>query len=90
MEGVYGMINNFRDILHQMDCVFPVNECTIKSSEKNIYEGENQYLCMIIDKRFTNNVEIRIMKPYIWKDKKEELYGWFDKDNNYVDNWIKK
>jgi hypothetical protein len=90
-------MNNFMDLLNQMTMIFPLEECAIKAKEPAIYEGNTEYLCMIIDKRFNNNIELRIMKPYIWVgsesnikgSENEILCGWFDRDDNYVDNYAR-
>ena len=88
--------SNFTDIFKAMQTKFPVEECTEKDEkEEAIYNSNNEYLCLILDKRFKNNMELRIMKPYIWvgdDTKQKEFkgltgYAWIDKDGNYIDNF---
>ena len=90
------VIQNFKDIYNDLNTNFPVSDCTIKNSkEKSIYDSDKQYLCMIIDKRFNNEVSFKIMKPYIWIGNETDIeefknqtgYGWIDRDGNYIDNF---
>jgi len=90
------VIQNFRNIYKCLNTKFPISDCTIKNlKEKSIYDSNRQYLCMIIDKRFNNEVNLKIMKPYIWigdetnieEFKGQTGYGWVDRDGNYVDNF---
>jgi len=93
-------INNFNSLLQHMETKFPINECTNKYNQDAIYEGNNYYLCMIIDKRFKDEITLKILKPYIWvgneskdirlrKDFKDYVgCAWISKNNKYyVDNF---
>ncbi len=90
-------ISNFKDIYSKLQHKFPVEECIIKTKEHGIYDGQNFYLCMIIDKRFKDEVQIKKLKPYIWigdesiySDQFQEQYGWgwtTESGNYYVDNF---
>jgi hypothetical protein len=77
---------------------FPKEECVIKSTkEKGIYESDKTYLCLIIDKRFRDYRQIKLMKPYLWiGDETEDEnfkgqigFGWLclSENNNPYDNW---
>ncbi|MDD2495980.1 MAG: hypothetical protein PHE29_12405 [Tissierellia bacterium] len=89
-------IQNLNDIYKYLNTKFPVNDCIFKDkNEKAIYNSHTQYLCFIIDKRFNNEANIKIMKPYLWignesniEDFKDEIgYGWIDESGNYIDNY---
>jgi len=90
------LIHNLKDIHSFLSTNFPIEECTIKDSKEDaIYNSNRWYLCMIIDKRFDNFAELKIMKPYIWvgaetdvEEFKDEIgWGWIDKHGNYIDNY---
>lgn len=87
---------NLQTIYKNMKTRFPVKDCTIKNSkEKGIYDSDKKYLCLILDKRFTHEATLKIMKPYLWvgsetsvpEFKNEKGYGWTDKYNNYIDHY---
>jgi len=87
-------ISNFNSLLQHMETKFPLNECINKTNEDAIYEGNDFYICMIIDKRFKDEVILKILKPYIWvgnesKDFNDYVgYAWISKNNKYyVDNF---
>ena len=103
MKGInYMEIKNYVDILKHMNTKFPLEECTIKDKNNlDIYESNEQYLCLIADKRFSNELVLKVMKPYIWvgknsddeqlrKDYKDFIgYGWMNiyNENDFVDNY---
>ena len=89
-------LENFKDIYNNLSTQFPEKECTIKTSEKGIYDGKNYYLCLVIDKRFKDGVQIKKLKPYIWIGNKSNNpkvfkdqfgWGWVDQYGYYVDNF---
>jgi len=92
-------ISNFTDIFKTIQTKFPIEECIEKDKkEEAIYNSKNKYICMIIDKRFKNNIELKIMTPYIWvgnesrysghEDFKDFVgYGWIDENGHYIDNF---
>lgn len=89
-------VSNFKDIYNNLQYEFPSKECTIKASEKGIYDGKNYYLCLVIDKRFKNTAQIKKLKPYIWignKSNNPEVFkdqfgwGWIDDYGYYIDNY---
>jgi len=95
-KGTKMPIQNFKDIYNFLSTDFPTEECTTKDlKEEAIYNSEKWFLCMIIDKRFNNFAEFKIMKPYIWigsetdvEEFKDEIgWGWLDEDGNYIDNY---
>lgn len=91
------MISNFIDILKNMQTKFPVEKCTEKDKkEKGIYNSNNKYLCLILDKRFTEDMTLKIMNPYIWigdESKHKEFkgltgWGWSNiNKSNHIDNF---
>ena len=94
------MIHNLKDIHGMLQTDFPVEECTIKSDkEDGIYNSNKQYLCMILDNRFQNHAELRIMTPYIWvgndlvhideyKQFKDFVgCGWIDDSGYFIDHY---
>jgi len=83
-----------------METKFPITECINKTNEDAIYEGDDYYLCMIIDIRFKEEVTLKVLKPYIWvgneskdsklrKDYRDYIgYAWISRNNKYyVDNF---
>lgn len=89
-------ISNFKDIYNNLQYKFPEKECTIKASEKGIYDGKNYYLCLVINKKFKNEIQLKKLKPYIWIGNKSNNpkafknqfgWGWVDDYGNYVDNY---
>ena len=66
---------------------FPHKECVhLDEREDNIYNGENWYCCMMINRRDLESVEFKMLKPYVYKAGTERGYAWVDKWNNYYDN----
>ena len=79
---------------------FPVDECTVKTKEKGVYEGTKSYIC-IIDFG-DGSYKLMEMKPYIWKasdmdnlegypaDINDILFGWIsvENHNDYYDNYV--
>lgn len=94
-------IKNYLDVLKHMNTKFPIEECTLQDEDDcAVYESNEKYLCLIVDKRFDNELILKVMKPYIWvgkdssdkqlkKDYKDFIgYGWIDVINSYfVDNF---
>ena len=70
---------------------FPKENCTKPNSqEKNIFDGEDFYLCLIVDAKSPGYYEILQLQPYIFiDDKNNENFGWTDKYGNIVDNMYK-
>lgn len=67
---------------------FPVNTCTEPDENcANVLDSKVPYLCLIIDRRFSNYWEIAILYPYIYKESKNQItFGWVDKDGNVKGN----
>ena len=75
--------------LESWESVFPVELCTHPGSE-GVKESLEYLLCCVVDKRFADQLEIRLLRPYTWRGKvdgkAETLYGWVDSNGNLVDN----
>lgn len=67
--------------------VFPVLECVNKTEEEGVYESQNYYLCLLIDRRFKGEFYVKILRPYIWKSENECSYAWLDRSGNFYDNY---
>lgn len=93
-------ISNFNSLFQHMETKFPITECVNKTNENAIYEGSDYFICMIIDKRFKDEVILKILKPYIWVGSESENYSlreefkhfvgyaWINSDGKYyVDNF---
>ena len=68
---------------------FPVKECINTNKEQYIFTGDKYYYCLIVNNSDIESVQLKKLKPYIWKKDNECLYGWLDKYDNFIDN-IKK
>jgi hypothetical protein len=77
---------------------FPRHMCTEKCErEDDVINSDDDcyYLCIVIDDRFSSHGRLAIMKPYVAITPQEmvdtgdptELYGWVDKDGNFIDNY---
>lgn len=90
-------MSNLTNIFKNMTTEFPINECIVKDEkEKGIYYGKDEYLCLIIDKRFKKEATLKIMKPYVWIGKESGQKGleddtgnaWIDSSGNYIDHYF--
>lgn len=57
---------------------FPVNECTVQSNtEQDVYYSPYWYECVIANLKFeTDSYLIDYCKPYVWRGRDMELFGW--------------
>jgi hypothetical protein len=67
------------------DTEFPVDLCTIQNTrEPEVFDSDPRvsYLCVLMDKRWPDRLELLTLRPYTAKDPetKEILYGWTDGD----------
>jgi len=64
---------------------FPEHECTKQNErEKDVFDGENEYLCIIADIRFPREFRMSVMKPYVYKEEKRTYFGWVGVDSDEV------
>lgn len=71
---------------------FPVNICTIQNqAEPNVFDSEQSFVLLVVDKNNKDRVELVLGKPYIWKDPEgtDVLYGWTDSCGNILDNEVR-
>jgi hypothetical protein len=90
-------ISNFKDIYNNLQNKFPVKECTVRTLQQGVYDGKKYYLCLIVDKRFKDEIQMKVLKPYVWIGNKSSDpdyfkdqigWGWTTDDGNYyVDNF---
>lgn len=69
---------------------FPEEICTIQNKqEKYVYDSTKIFVCIVFDKRFEDRLELRILQPYIYKEKNNiSLYGWVDINTGQcIDNY---
>lgn len=67
---------------------FPVEDCLIQDKkEKQLKNSNIKYLCLVVDKRFPEERNIKILSPYTWEENGELSYAWVDKDGNWIDNF---
>ena len=67
---------------------FPEESCTVPNPrEPDVHGSTARYLCVVVDDRWPNQCQLRVLSPYIAKDldSDEILYGWTDGDG-YVDH----
>lgn len=69
---------------------FPVQECTVQSEDDpSIFDGTKPYLVVIFDRRFTDELTIKYMIPYICVDEDNNStgFGWTCMNrNDFCDN----
>ena len=67
---------------------FPKKLCTKTIPEEGVKEADCFFACVVLDKRFDNQLRVLILKPYVWKGegRRPTLFGWVDKDGNIVDH----
>lgn len=62
---------------------FPESLCTIKNErEEGVFESEKEFICIVEDLRFNDQVRLMILCPYIYKSKKNVYHGWYSKNWN--------
>ena len=83
----------FKDFVNQFTDAkkdnFPVNKCIVATGEDGVYECSDYYLCLLIDTRFKGEFEVKILRPYIWRneDNSKNGFAWIDDDGNFYDNY---
>ena len=66
---------------------FPSDECINPCSrEKGVFEGNKEYLCLILDNRFDDRAQLKIMKPYVYNGFEGYGQAWVDSSGNYTSN----
>jgi len=77
---------------------FPESECTLPNKrEAGVMDGNAWYLCLWVDKRFSDEGGISVLKPYtsenlpecIAEGEPKILFGWADKNGNTRDHFEK-
>lgn len=74
------------------DKKFPKQYCIKKTKEAGVKEADAvSFLCILVDKRFTQGLRILLLKPYTWTGKgdngrAETLLGWVDSNGNVFDH----
>ena len=55
--------------------------------EKNVYESDDPFMCLVIDRRFDNCWNLMILYPYICKESESiTTFGWVDKNGDVFGN----
>ncbi len=57
---------------------FPEELCTVKNKkEKGVFESKEEFICIVDDERFDDQIRVMILCPYIYKEKHKVYYGWY-------------
>lgn len=65
---------------------FPKKLCTQQVPEEGIKEATAFFVCVVVDKRFEDRLQVRLLKPYTCTSEGETLFGWSDESGNFVDH----
>lgn len=65
---------------------FPQRLCTKAIAEEGVKEASVFFVCVVVDKRFEDQLSVRLLKPYTCTSEGETLYGWVDASGNIFDH----
>ncbi len=51
-------------------------ECSVPSGEEEVFNGTNQYLCLLEDDRFEGDWRLKVLTPYKAKMFEADPYKW--------------
>ena len=76
---------------------FPEELCVSRNpKEQDVFESDQLFLCIVVDRRFKKSFRGVIAKPYLYKDLDFEdpsegvMYGWVDTNGNIIDHFEKQ
>jgi len=77
--------------------VFPAKLCTIPSpreEEEGVMESKKYFVCVVVDKRFDNQLRTILLRPYLWTEpdekkshKEVQFFGWVDESGNVFSHY---
>lgn len=67
---------------------FPIKNCTKQNKrEQDVFDSDTPYLCLVIDRRFSNEWNLIVLYPYICKESDTFVtFGWVDRNGNVFGN----
>lgn len=89
------MIHNFKDLLKGFGTIFPFEECVL-NNDAEIFEGRENYICVIYDENDPDYFQIVKAIPYMDVDYNDDgeiiidnnkRWGWIDSGGSYYPNF---